>query len=37
LELQPVFRIRPFLDGVGCVPALADSLSEQLRAAGLPE
>jgi len=37
LELQPAFHIHRNLDGVGCVPALAVSLSEALRAAGLPE
>lgn len=37
LELQPTFRIGRQLDGVGCTPALSVSLSEALRAAGLPE
>jgi adenylate cyclase len=37
LELQPVFRYRRFLAGVSCEPTLAASLSEALRATGLPE
>ena len=37
LELQPTFRIGRQLGGVGCTPALFTSLSEALRAAGLPE
>ena len=36
LELQPPFRYSRF-SGVDCTPALAASLSEALRAAGLPE
>lgn len=37
LELQPVFRFNGFLTGVNCEPTLASTLSEALRAAGLPE
>ena len=37
LELQPAFRYSRQLAGVDCAPALAASLSEALRAAGLPE
>jgi TolB-like protein/Tfp pilus assembly protein PilF len=37
LELQPVFRYSRFLAGVDCEPTLAASLSDALRAAGLPE
>jgi TolB-like protein len=37
LELQPTFHISRQLNGVGCTPALSVSLSEALRAAGLPE
>lgn len=37
LELQPTFHINRQLNGVGCTPALSVSLSEALRAAGLPE
>ena len=37
LELQPVFRYSQFLTSVNCEPELAASLSEALRAAGLPE
>jgi TolB-like protein len=37
LELQPAFRYREQLAGVGCVPALAAPFGEALRAAGLPE
>jgi tetratricopeptide (TPR) repeat protein len=37
LELQPAFRYGRQFFGVNCVPALAASLSEALRATGLPE
>jgi Flp pilus assembly protein TadD len=37
LELQPPFRYSRFVTAVDCTPALAASLSEALRAAGLPE
>ena len=37
LEFQPTFHINRQLNGVGCTPALSVSLSEALRAAGLPE
>ena len=37
LELQPAFRYSRQFAGVDCAPALAASLSEALRAAGLPE
>jgi TolB-like protein/Tfp pilus assembly protein PilF len=37
LELQPAFRYSRQLSGVDCAPALAASLSESLRAIGLPE
>jgi|SRR5579862_116773 len=37
LELHPTFRCRANFDGVGCTPELAASLTEALRAAGLPE
>jgi hypothetical protein len=37
LELQPAFRYRRQFSGVDCAPALAASLSEALRAIGLPE
>jgi len=37
LELQPAFRYSRQFTGVDCAPALAASLSEALRAAGLPE
>jgi adenylate cyclase len=37
LELQPAFRYSRQFSGVDCAPALAASLSEALRAAGLPE
>lgn len=37
LELQPAFRYSRQFAGVNCAPALAASLSEALRAAGLPE
>jgi adenylate cyclase len=37
LELQPGFRYGKQLTGVDCAPALAASLGDALRAAGLPE
>jgi tetratricopeptide (TPR) repeat protein len=37
LELQPGFRYSWQFSGVGCAAALAASLSEALRATGLPE
>jgi len=37
LELQPSYRFGKHFRGVDCAPALAASLSEALRAAGLPE
>jgi TolB-like protein/Tfp pilus assembly protein PilF len=37
LELQPGFRYSRQFSGVDCAPALAASLSEALRATGLPE
>jgi len=37
LELQPAFRYSRQFNGVDCAPALAASLGEALRAAGLPE
>jgi TolB-like protein len=37
LELQPTFRYGKQFAGVGCAPALAASLGEALRAAGLPQ
>ena len=37
LELQPTFRYSHALAATGCAPALAVSLSDALRAAGLPE
>ena len=37
LELQPAFRCSHQFAGVGCEPALAGTLTEALRAAGLPE
>jgi TolB-like protein len=37
LELQPAFRYSRQFSGVDCAPALAASLSEALRLAGLPE
>jgi tetratricopeptide (TPR) repeat protein len=37
LELQPAFQYSRQFSGVDCAPALAASLSEALRAAGLPE
>jgi TolB-like protein/tetratricopeptide (TPR) repeat protein len=37
LELQPAFRYSRQFSGVDCAPALAASLSEALRASGLPE
>jgi TolB-like protein len=37
LELQPAFRYSRQFSGVDCAPALAASLSEALRAIGLPE
>jgi adenylate cyclase len=37
LELQPAFRSSRQFSGVDCAPALATSLSEALRATGLPE
>lgn len=36
LELQPAFRYGRQFAGVDCAPALAASLSEALRATGLP-
>lgn len=36
-ELQPVFRYSRLLPNVNCEPALAASLGDALRAAGLPE
>jgi TolB-like protein len=37
LELHPTFRYGRQFSGVNCAPALASSLGEALRAAGLPE
>ena len=37
LELQPNFRYGKQFAGVNCAPALAASLGEALRSAGLPE
>jgi TolB-like protein/DNA-binding SARP family transcriptional activator len=37
LELHPTFRYSRQFQGVNCLPALASSLGEALRAAGLPE
>jgi tetratricopeptide (TPR) repeat protein len=37
LELQPAFRYSRQFGGVACAPALAASMGEALRAAGLPE
>lgn len=37
LELQPAFRFGKQFAGVACAPALAASLGDALRAAGLPE
>jgi hypothetical protein len=37
LELQPAFRCRQHFAAGGYAPALADSLTEALCAAGLPE
>jgi len=37
LELQPAFRYSRQFSGVDCAPALAATLSEALRATGLPE
>jgi adenylate cyclase len=37
VELQPAFRYSRQFSGVDCAPALAASLSEALRATGLPE
>jgi tetratricopeptide (TPR) repeat protein len=37
LELQPAFRYGRHFSGVDCAPALAASLAEALRDAGLPE
>jgi tetratricopeptide (TPR) repeat protein len=37
LELQPALRYKQHLTGVDCEPTLAASLSEALRATGLPE
>jgi len=37
LELQPAFRCSHQFAGVDCEPNLAKSLTEALRAAGLPE
>ena len=37
LELQPNFRYSRQFAGVNCAPALAESMGEALRAAGLPE
>ncbi|MDB5603818.1 MAG: transcriptional regulator [Bradyrhizobium sp.] len=37
LELHPTFRYRRQFAGVNCVPALAASLGDALRIAGLPE
>ncbi|WP_234684105.1 winged helix-turn-helix domain-containing tetratricopeptide repeat protein [Bradyrhizobium monzae] len=37
LELHPAFRYSRQFKGVNCAPALASSLGEALRAAGLPE
>jgi adenylate cyclase len=37
LELQPAFRYSRQFRGVACAPALAASMGEALRAAGLPE
>ena len=37
LELQPAFRYGRQFAGVDCAPALAASLGEALRAAGLPD
>jgi hypothetical protein len=37
LELQPGFRYSRQFSGVDCAPALAASLGEALRSAGLPE
>jgi len=37
LELHPTFRYGRQFRGVNCAPALAESLGEALRAAGLPE
>src|SRR5450631_411065 len=37
LELHPTFRYSRQFSGVNCIPALASSLGDALRAAGLPE
>jgi TolB-like protein/tetratricopeptide (TPR) repeat protein len=37
LELQPTFRYSRQFAGVNCAPALAETLGDALRAAGLPE
>ncbi len=37
LELHPTFRYSRQFAGVNCAPALATSLGDALRAAGLPE
>ncbi|MEP7294812.1 MAG: winged helix-turn-helix domain-containing tetratricopeptide repeat protein [Burkholderiales bacterium] len=37
LELQPTFRFGRQFAGVNCAPALAESLGDALRAAGLPQ
>jgi hypothetical protein len=37
LDLQPAFRYSRQFAGVNCAPPLAGSLSDALRAAGLPE
>jgi tetratricopeptide (TPR) repeat protein len=37
LELHPTFRYSRQFSGVNCTPALASSLGDALRAAGLPE
>ncbi|WP_108661048.1 winged helix-turn-helix domain-containing tetratricopeptide repeat protein [Acuticoccus kandeliae] len=37
LELHPTFRFKRQFEGVNCAPALAETLGEALRTAGLPE
>ena len=37
LELQPSYKFGKHFAGVDCAPALAASLSDALRTAGLPE
>ncbi len=37
LELHPTFRYGRQFQGVNCAPALASSLGDALRVAGLPE